>query len=123
MSEQEKKRQRIYDLLNAETEQKKKNSKIINFSLWPPSNPDPAPLDYAIWSLLENKTNAFSHPNIGLLKTVIEEEWNEMSEEFILKAYKSFRRRVDTIIEKKIAVILRVNLLFCVYLLILLFIF
>ena len=32
--------------------------------------------------------------------TDIEEEWNKMSEEFILKACKSFRRRVDTIIEK-----------------------
>ena len=50
----------------------------------------------AIWGVLENKTNATSNPN----KTAIEEEWNKMSEEFILKTYKSFRRRVDTIIEK-----------------------
>ena len=46
------------------------------------------------------QTNANSHPNIGLLKTVIKEEWNKMSEEFILKASKSFRRHVD-IFEKK----------------------
>ena len=52
----------------------------------------------AAW--IENKTNATSHPNIGLLKTNIEEEWNKISEEFILKACKSFRRHVDTIIEK-----------------------
>ena len=31
----------------------------------------------------------------------IEEDWNKMSEEFILKVYKLFRRHVDTIIEKK----------------------
>ena len=43
---------------------------------------------------LENQTNANSHPNIGLLKTAIEEEWNKMSEEFIWKVCKSFRRRV-----------------------------
>ena len=61
------------------------------------------PFDYAIWGVLENKTNATSHPNIGSLKTAFEEEWNKMSEEFILKACKSFRRRVDTIIEKKMA--------------------
>ena len=30
--------------------------------------------DYSIWGVLENKTNATSHPNIGLLKTVIQEE-------------------------------------------------
>ena len=36
------------------------------------------------------------------LRFAIEEEWNKMSEEFILKACKSFRRRDDTIINKKI---------------------
>ena len=57
-------------------------------------------LDYAIWDVLENKTTATFRPNIGSLKTAIEEERNKMSEEFILKACKSFRWRVDTIIEK-----------------------
>ena len=33
--------------------------------------------------------------------TAIEEEWNKMSEEFILKVCKSFQRCVDSIIEKK----------------------
>ena len=41
------------------------------------------------------------NPNIALLKTAIEEEWNKMSKEFILKADKSYRRCVDTIIEKE----------------------
>ena len=50
--------------------------------------------------VLEKKTKTTSHPNIGLLKTVIVEQWNKMSEEFILKASKSFRRHVDTITEK-----------------------
>ena len=57
--------------------------------------------DYAIWGVLENKTNATCHPNIGLHKIFTEEEWNKISEEFILKACKSFRRLYDTIIEKK----------------------
>ena len=56
---------------------------------------------FAISVILENKTNAPSHPNIGSLKTAIEEEWNKMSEEFILNACKSFPKHVDTIIEKK----------------------
>ena len=33
--------------------------------------------------------------------TASEEEWNKIFEEFILKACKSFRRHVDTIMEKK----------------------
>ena len=96
MSEQEKKRQRIYDLLYSEI--KRKISEIIGVSLWPLSTS----LVYVISCVLENKTNATSHRNIGSLKTAIKEEWNKMSEEFIFKACKSFRRRVDTIIEKKI---------------------
>ena len=63
-------------------------------------SPDHNPLDYAIWGVLENKTNATSQPNIGSLKTAIEEEWNKMSEEFILKACKLFRKLVDTIVSK-----------------------
>ena len=57
------------------------------------------PFDCTIWGILENKTNATSHSNIGSFKTAIEEEWNKMSEEFILKVCKSFRRRVYAIIE------------------------
>ena len=56
----------------------------------------------------------------GSLKTAIEKEKNKMSDEFILMACKSFRRYVDAIIKKYNA---HINLLFCVYLLILLFIF
>ena len=61
-------------------------------------SPDLSHLHYVIWGILENKTNATSHANIGSLKTAIEEGWNEISEELILKECKSFRRRVDTII-------------------------
>ena len=46
------------------------------------------PLCYAMWDVFVNKINASSHPNIGLLKTAFEEEWNKMSEEFILKGEK-----------------------------------
>ena len=64
-------------------------------------NPNFNPLDYAIWGVLDKKTSATSHPNIVSLKTAIEEEWNKMSEEFISKACKSFRRSVGRITEKK----------------------
>ena len=77
---------------------KSKISEISELSL---SNPNHNPLDYALWSVLENKTNATSPLNIGSLKTTIAEEWNKMSDESILGICKSFRRRVDTIIEKK----------------------
>ena len=55
----------------------------------------------AVWGVFENKTNATSHPNIASLQTATEKKWNKMSEEFILEAFKLFRRFIDTIIEKK----------------------
>ena len=74
-----------------------KISQITGVSLWPPSSTDLNPLDYVIRGVLENKTNENSHQR---LKTAVEEQWNKMSEELILKSCKSFRRRIDTIIEK-----------------------
>ena len=73
MSEQEKKPQRIYHLPNTETKPQK-FQEITGVSLWPQSSLDLNPLDYALWGILKNKTNATSHPNIGSLKTSIEEE-------------------------------------------------
>ena len=110
MSEQEQKQQTTYDLLNAET--RPKNSKITGVSLWPPSSPDLKSLDYAVWGILENKTNPTSYPNIGSLKTAIEEEWNKTSEKFILKAFRSFRSPVDTIMEKMAAISNKFTVLF-----------
>ena len=79
-----------------------KHSEIIGVSLWLPSSQDLNPFDYVIWVVLENKTTTTSHTNIGSLKTTIKEEWNKMSENFILKACKSFWRHVDTIILKSV---------------------
>ena len=64
------------------------------------SSPDRNLLDYTICGVLENKIDATSYLNTGLLKNAIEGEWNKMSGEFILKVCKSFRKRVDTITEK-----------------------
>ena len=43
-----------------------------------------------LYSVLEKKTNVTTHPNICSFKTAIEDKWNEMSEEFILKECKLF---------------------------------
>ena len=99
MSEQKKIWQRIYDLLNTQT--KPQNiSEIIWVSLWPPSSPDHNPDDYTIWGILENKTNANSHPNIGSLKTDVEEKWNKLSEEFILKTCSHFESILTQLLKK-----------------------
>ena len=67
------------------------HDKIVRTRIKQDLSPDHNPLDYTISGVLENKTNANSNPNIGLLKTAIEEKWNEMSEEFILNHTKHFK--------------------------------
>ena len=62
-------------------------------------------LDHALWGILVYKTNATSHPNIGLFKFAIEEEWNQMSEDSIFKAYKSLERRLDIIVLKRVTIL------------------
>ena len=64
-----------------------------------------------MWDVLENKINPTSLPNIGLLKTAIEEEWNKMFKEFILKTCKSFLKYVDSIIEKMLAILSKFTIL------------
>ena len=46
-------------------------------------SPDFNPLDYAKRGVLEIKTNANSHLNIGSFKTVIQEQSDKKSEEFV----------------------------------------
>ena len=65
--------------------------KTVRIAIKQDLSQDEKPLDYTIWNILENETNATSHPNIGSLKTAIKEEWNKISEEFILKACNSFK--------------------------------
>ena len=72
----------------------KVHKKTVRTAIKQDLRPDFDPFDYAIWGVLENQTDTTSHLN----KTTIEEEWNQMSEEFILKSSKSFRRHFDTII-------------------------
>ena len=64
----------------------KSSKKTMRTEIKENSSPDLNPLDYSQWSVLENKTNATSHSNIGSLKTATDNEWNRMSEEFIFKA-------------------------------------
>ena len=75
------------------------------------SSRDLSPLDYAIWDVLENKTEATPHPINGSLITAIAEDWKKMFKEFILIAYKSFRRRADTITEKIMAILSKFTIL------------
>ena len=43
--------------------------------IWPPASPDLNPMDFLVWSTLEQKACSISHPNIEALKKALEREW------------------------------------------------
>ena len=55
----------------------KVHQKTVRTAIKQNLSPDLNPLDYPVWGVLENKTNATSHLIIGSLKTDIEEEWKK----------------------------------------------
>ena len=59
-------------------------------------SPDLSLLDYNRWGVFENKKKKCNFP----WKSTFDDEWNKMSEWFIVKTCKSFWRCVDTIILK-----------------------
>ena len=68
-------------------------------TLWPPSSPCLNPLEYVVWSVLEDRVGATSHPSVDALKVKVKEEWAALTPAFIKKSCRSFRRCVEATIE------------------------
>jgi hypothetical protein len=66
--------------------------------LWPPFSPDLNPLDYSIWSVLEIKVQATPHQNLAALQAAIRKEWAAMDSNFISRACRPFRRRLEQVV-------------------------
>ena len=69
--------------------------------MWPPNSPDINPLDYSIWAVVENEVCNKPHPSGAALQASITKAWGKMSEAFIKDTCHSFRRRLETIIDKR----------------------
>ena len=59
--------------------------------MWTPQSPDLNPLDYGVWSVLQDDVQADSHPNLESLKARIVAAWEALEAAFIVKTCKSFR--------------------------------
>lgn len=66
--------------------------------MWPPQSPDLNPLDYSIWSVLQEEVQGVSHPNVEALKAHIVKTWEAMDPAYIIKTCQSFRSRVEKVI-------------------------
>ena len=72
---------------------------FVPFSHWPPSSPDLNPLDYFVWSYVENITNMTSHNTKASLIAAIRRVFAELSPALGQKAWSHFRIRIEAVIE------------------------
>ena len=68
-------------------------------SLTAPSSPDLNPLDYFVWSYVENITNMTSHNTKASLIPTIHRVFAELPSALVEKACSQFRNRIEAVIE------------------------
>ena len=72
---------------------------FVPFSPSSPSSPDLNPLDYFVWSYVENITNMTSHNTKASLITAIYRVFAELPVALVEKACSQFRIRIEAVIE------------------------
>ena len=72
---------------------------FVPFSHCPPSSPDLNPLDYFVWSYVENITNMTSHNTKASLIAAIRRVLAELPPAFVGKACFQFQIRIEAVIE------------------------
>ena len=72
---------------------------FVPFSHWPPSSPDLKPLDYFVWSYVENITNMTSHNTKASPIAAIRRVFAELLPALVEKACSLFRIRIEAVIQ------------------------
>ena len=72
---------------------------FVLFSHWPSSSPDLHPLDYFIWSYVENITNMTTHNTKASLIAAIRRVFTKLPPVLVEKACSQFRIRIEAVIE------------------------
>jgi len=74
------------DLLSTET------PAFILPTLWLPNSPDLNPVDYKVWSVLQEQVYKVKVNEVGELRQGIQTVWDELDQRIFDKAIKSLRR-------------------------------
>ena len=82
-------------LLQAETPD------FIPPTLWPPNSPDLNPVDYKIWSVMQEKVYRYRIHDVNELRNQILEAWDEMDQHVIDEAVKQWRVRLRACVNAK----------------------
>ena len=63
-------------------------------TLWPPNSPDLNPVDYKVWSVLQERVYRSRIQDVNHLKERLLEEWSLFDQRIIDKAVKQWRERL-----------------------------
>ena len=66
--------------------------------MWPPSSPDLNHLNYYVWGVVKRETNKHPHNTLDSLKAAIIKVMTHMDEDYLSRACKRFRQRIETVI-------------------------
>lgn len=64
-------------------------------TMWPPNSPDLNPVDYSIWSVLQEKVYSSRISNVDELKTRVIDEWARFDQSIVDAAIDQWRRRLS----------------------------
>ena len=67
---------------------------FIQPTMWPPNSPDLNPVDYAIWSIMQEKVYRRKIRDVNELRERILEAWNQLDQGVIDKSVQQWRARL-----------------------------
>lgn len=72
---------------------------FISKNEWPARSPDLNPMDYSIWSILEDRVCTVPHLTVENLKETLLDAWNNLDQEMIKRIVDDFPRRINACIQ------------------------
>ena len=70
-------------------------------TLWPPNSPDLNPVDYSIWSVLQEKVFHSRITDLEELKTCLIDEWAQLDQSIVDAAIGQWRRRLHACVRAR----------------------
>lgn len=62
--------------------------------LWPSNSPDLNPMDFSVWSMLEQRASATAHTSVDTLKGALVKAWEEITLEELAACVQNFEKRL-----------------------------
>ena len=80
---------------------KRDTPEFIASILWPPNSPDLNPVDYKVWSVLQERVYKTKIRDLDHLKQRLRHEWSQLEQTIIDQAINEWRTRLDACVNAK----------------------